>query len=378
VVGGAAKVGPGGAGVTLNMYIARRFLWLFVRVFAGFFTMMMMIDMIDELRNFNDPGITMGEAAVLALMNVPATIYQVLPLILILTAIGLFLGLSRSSELVVVRAAGRSGLSFLVSPILTAYAIGFFAVAVLNPIVAATSKRYDTLSAGHARGGSVLSMADGGLWLRQSGEDGQTVIHAERANLDGTELYDVTFLSFAKDGTPATRIMASGAKLEPGFWTITSGKSWPMDAANPEQSAATLPDGTAILTDLTKDRIRDSFGTPSAIGFWDLPAYIRRLEEAGFSARSHKVWFTMELAQPTLLAAMVLIAAGFTMRHARMARTSSLVLTALLCGFAVFFLRNFGQILGDNGDLPVVMAAWTPPIVATMLALGLLLHLEDG
>ena len=378
---GAAEDGQGpigGSGVTLNLYIARRFVWLFLRIFAGFFAMMTMIDMIEELRNFNDPAISLAEAAKLALMNVPATIYQVLPLILLLTAIGLFMGLARSSELVVVRAAGRSGLSFLLSPVLTALAIGVFAVTVLNPIVAATSKRYDALSAGHARGGSVLSMADGGLWLRQSSEDGQTVIHAERANLDGTELFDVTFLTFAKDGTPATRIMAKNARLEPGYWAVSGGKRWPMDAANPEQGAALIPDGTAILTDLTKDRIRDSFGTPSAIGFWDLPGYIQALEQAGFSARSHKVWFQIELAQPLLLAAMVLIAAGFTMRPARMARTSSLVLTALLCGFAVFFLRNFGQILGDSGQLPVYLAAWTPPIAATMLALGLLLHLEDG
>ena len=92
--------------MTLDLYIARRFAWLFVQVFAGFFAMMVIIDMIDELRSFDDPGISVGEAATLALMNVPATIYQVLPLILVLTAIGLFMGLSRSSELVVVRAAG--------------------------------------------------------------------------------------------------------------------------------------------------------------------------------------------------------------------------------------------------------------------------------
>jgi lipopolysaccharide export system permease protein len=61
-----------------------------------------------------------------------------------------------------------------------------------------------------------------------------------------------------------------------------------------------------------------------------------------------------------------------------MAKTGSLVLAALLCGFAVFFLRNFGQILGENGQLPVALAAWSTPIAATLLALGLLLHLEDG
>ncbi len=364
--------------MTLSLYFARRFLWLFFRVFAGFFGLMLMIDLVDQLRRFSDPGITLAEGMVLALTNVPSTIYQILPLILVLTAIGLFLGLSRSSELVVVRSSGRSGLAFLVAPVTAALIVGFLAVAVLNPIVAVTSKRYDILSDGHARGGSVLSVSDGGLWLRQGSKSGQIVIQAERANLDGTELYDVTFLSFAADGTPTTRIMSDLARLEPGFWTIVGGKSWPLTARNPEQAAVVLPDGTTIATDLTRDSIRDSFGTPSAVSFWDLPAYIKGLEQAGFSARSHKVWYQMELAQPLLLAAMVLIAAGFTMCHARMARTGALVLQALLCGFAVFFLRNLGQILGENGQLPVILAAWSPPVAAVMLALGLLLHLEDG
>jgi lipopolysaccharide export system permease protein len=362
----------------LNFYIARRFLWLFLRVFFGFFAIMLMIDVIDELRRFSDPGITLSEALVLALMNVPATVYRILPLIMVLSSIGLFLGLSRSSELVVVRAAGRSGLSFLLAPVVSAGLVGFVAVAVMNPVVAATSKRYDTLSSGHARGGSVLSISDAGLWLRQGNDTGQTVIQADRANLDGTELYDATFLTFAPDGRPATRIAARKAQLDPGFWMLSGAKEWPLSDNNPERNSRSLAEGTRLATDLTRDKIRDSFGTPSAISIWNLPSYIRGLERAGFSARSHQVWLQMELALPLFLVAMVLIAAGFTMRHARMARTGSLVLAALLAGFGVFFLRNFGQVLGENGQIPIVMAAWTPPVAATMLALGLLLHLEDG
>ncbi len=364
--------------MTLNLYIARRFLWLFLRVFAGFFSIMLMIDVIDELRRFSDPGISLSEALVLAFVNVPTSVYHILPLIMVLSAIGLFLGLSRSSELVVVRAAGRSGLSFLLAPVGTAILIGFVGVAVMNPIVAATSKRYDALSSGHARGGSVLSISDAGLWLRQGNEDGQTVIQADRANLDGTELYGATFLTFSRDGTPAVRISAEKAKLDPGFWVLEGAKQWPLADDNPERAAVHLAIGTKLATDLTRDKIRDSFGTPSAISFWELSAYIHGLERAGFSARSYQVWFQMELALPLLLVAMVLIAAGFTMRHARMAHTGTLVLMALLCGFAVFFLRNFGQVLGENGQIPIDLAAWTPPVAAAMLALGLLLHLEDG
>ena len=376
--------------MTLDRYIAWRFLWMFARVFAGFAAIMFTIDMIEQLRRFADPGISLREAGLLAAMNAPASLYRILPLILILSAIGLFVGLARSSELVVIRGAGRSGLRFLLAPLISALLVGAVAVAVFNPLVAATSKRYDALSSGHARGGSVLSVTEAGIWLRQGDASGQTVIHAARANLDGTLLFDPSFLIFDAEGKPLERIEAvtalleagarleAGASLEAGAWRLSGAKSWPLDHDNPERDAQILTDGASVATDLTRDKIRDGFGTPSAISIWNLPGYIAALDRAGFSARSHRVWFQMELALPLFLVAMVLIAAGFTMQHARAARTGSMVLLALLGGFSVFFLRNFGQVLGDNGQIPILVAAWTPPVAAALLALGLILHLEDG
>ena len=362
----------------LSFYVARKFLLLFAQVFAGFFALMVAIDMIDEVRKFANPGISLSEALLLAMMNVPQAIYRILPLIMILSAIGLFLSLARSSELVIVRASGRSGLRFLVGPTLTAFLIGVFAVTVLNPIVAATARRYETLKAGHTRGGQVLSVGEGGLWLRQGNAEGQMVIQAARANLDGTELYAVTFLTFDPAGTPLRRIEADSASLTPGAWTLGQARHWDLTLDNPERAAASLPEGQSVATDLTAAKIRDGFGKPEGISIWALPAYIRSLQNAGFSAKAHLVWFQSELALPLFLAAQVLIAAGFTMRHVRARRTGTYVLAALLSGFGVYFLRNFGRVLGENGQVPILAAAWTPAVAVFLLALTLLLHLEDG
>lgn len=365
--------------MTLSLYIARRFLGTVGRVFLIFFAILMLVDMIEQLRRFSGAGIGLAEAAQLSLMNVPQTLYRILPLILIMGAIANFLGLARSSELVVVRAAGRSGLRFLMTPLLVAVALGLLTVALFNPLVAATSKAYDAQrSALSQGGGSVLSVADTGLWLRQGAEDGQTVIQAARSNLDGTELFGVTFLGFDRNGLPTSRIEAETARLVSGAWELTGTKRWDLGAPNPELSAETASAPMSLPSDLTADRIRDSFGTPSAIAFWDLPGYIAALERAGFSARAYRLWFQMELAQPLLMAAMVLVAAGFTMRHVRFGGTGRMVLYALLSGFGIYFLRNFAQALGDSGQIPILIAAWSPPLAATMMALGLLLHLEDG
>ena len=365
--------------MTLSLYIARRFLGSVGRVFLAFLAILLLIDMIEELRRFSDAGIGLAVAGHLALLSVPDTMYRILPLIIVMGAIANFLGLARSSELVVVRAAGRSGLRFLVTPLVVSVALGLLAVALFNPLVAATSKAYDDMRSELTKGGrSVLSVADTGLWLRQGSGEGQTVIQAARSNLDGTELFGVTFLGFDQEGQPTRRIEAETAKLVAGAWQLTGTKTWDLAAPNPEQSAIRAEGPVALASDLTPERIRDSFGTPSAIGFWDLPGYIGDLERAGFSAQAYRLWYQMELALPMLMAAMVLVAAGFTMRHVRFGGTGKMVLYALLAGFGFFFLRNFAQALGDSGQIPILLAAWSPPVAAVMLSLGLLLHLEDG
>lgn len=365
--------------MTLSLYFARRFLGALLVVLSIFFGIMLLIGTIDELRGLAGRGAGVVTAVRLAALDVPDGLYRILPLIVVLAAIAMFIGLARSSELVVVRAAGRSGLRFLVAPVTTALIFGLMAVAVLNPLVAATTKLYETQQAAlMADGSNVLSVSANGLWLRQGGETGQTVIQAARTNEDGTELFGVTFLMHDPSGLPSERIEAQGARLEPGRWVLTGAKRWTLTDPNPESGSVRLPDGTGVPSDLTRERILDSFGAPSTIAFWALPAYIGGLERAGFSARAHEVWFQMELAHPLLLASMVLIAAGFTMRHARFGKTGTMVLFAVLAGFAIFFLRNFAQVLGVNGQIPVALAAWVPPVAAAMLALGLLLHLEDG
>ncbi|MDM7931023.1 LPS export ABC transporter permease LptG [Tabrizicola sp.] len=365
--------------MTLSLYIARRFLGTVGRVFLIFFAILMLVDMIEQLRRFSGAGVGLGDAARLSLLNVPQTLYRILPLILIMGAIANFLGLARSSELVVVRASGRSGLRFLLTPLAVAVALGLLTIALFNPLVAATSKAYDAeRSALSQGGGSVLSVADTGLWLRQGAEDGQTVIQAARSNLDGTELFGVTFLGFDDKGLPISRIEAQSARLVAGAWELTSTKSWDLRQPNPELAAIADAGKITLPSDLTAERIRDSFGTPSAIAFWDLPGYVADLERAGFSARAYQLWFQMELAQPLLMAAMVLVAAGFTMRHVRSGGTGRMVVYAMLSGFGIYFLRNFAQALGDTGQIPILVAAWSPPLAASLMALGLLLHLEDG
>ena len=212
--------------MTLHYYFSSRFLKSFSAVFAVFFVFMLLIDLVNQMRWLDD-SVSFRNVLLLATLNTPKSIYQILPLIMIISAVLLFANLNKSSEFIIARGAGQSSLTTLAGPILIAGLLGLIIIGLFNPIVASTSKYYIDLREEFDSGGrSVFSIGREGLWLRQGDSAGQTVIHAERTNFDGTKLYDVSLLNYTKDGGLNKRIEAKTASLQIGKWELKEAKTW--------------------------------------------------------------------------------------------------------------------------------------------------------
>ncbi|WP_323022445.1 LPS export ABC transporter permease LptG [Pararhodobacter sp.] len=366
--------------MTLGLYLVRRLALSFVLIGAVFFGMLLLFEVVEMMRRFGGSETPMREIVWLSMLRVPATFYQILPLLVILSSMALFLGLARSSELVVIRSAGRSAMRMLREPFLATLLFGALTVAALNPLAAAATRAYQARLAALQSPDqqAQISLEGSALWMRQGDERGQTVIRAQSVEPDGLGFRDVSFLLFERDtGVPLIRIEAESARLVPGRWLLTDAKRWDLSADNPERDAQTYL-SLEMESDLTGERIRESFSRAGTLSVWDLPGFIRALDRAGLSSRPHRAQFQAELALPMLMAAMLMVGAVLCFRHSRAGGAGLRILLTVLAGFALFFLRNFAQVLGENGQIPLSLAIWTPPIASMLLALGVLLHLEDG
>ncbi|KPQ08358.1 MAG: ABC-type lipopolysaccharide export system permease component LptG [Rhodobacteraceae bacterium HLUCCA12] len=365
--------------MTMGLYVVRRLAGTFAMIAAVFFGMLSLFEVFEVVRRFGDEA-DLATLLILSLLRVPSTFYQIMPLLMILSSMALFLSLARSSELVVMRSAGRSAKRILVEPILAVVLFGCVIVALLNPLATASTRLYQQRLEALQNPEMVaqISLSDSALWLRQGDSLGQTVIRAESVGPDGLTFSPITFLVFDRDtNAPLMRIEAERGTLEPGRWRLSTAKQWTLSDPNPEVTAQRY-DEVALETDLTPDRIRDSLAESGTISVWAMPEFIRAMERAGLSTRDHRAQFQAELALPLLMAAMMLIGAVLCLQHTRAGSASRRVLITVLAGFALFFLRNFAQVLGENGQIPVALAIWTPPVASMLLALGVLLHLEDG
>lgn len=365
--------------MTLNRYIMRAFLWAVLGVFAVLALVIILFSSVENLRRFGEGGASAGNILHVTLLQAPEVLYQVFPLVLLLASLVTFLRLARTSELVVIRASGVSALRLIAVPVVGAIVIAVGFIMVVNPFVAASIKRglvlQDEMS---GSGSSLLSFSKEGVWLRQADPGGgQTVIQAARTNQDGSILTRVRLHRFDAGGVPHALIEAPAARLTPGAWLLENATEW---RKQPDGRYIIVSSGARISlpTTLTGDEILDSFASPETVGFWELGRFIAQMEESGFSGQRHRLFLQSELAKPALYAAMVLIGAAFALRPQRFGQTGVMILLAVLAGFALYFLKDFSETLGGRGQIPLLVAAWTPPLAAILLALGLLLHLEDG
>jgi lipopolysaccharide export system permease protein len=358
---------------TLTLYIARKFASAVLIVCGALLALALSIDTADLFNHASERDMPADVVFAMALLKLPSLGMKLLPFAVLFGAILAFARLSRTHELVAARAAGVSVWQSLAPPVAVAVGLGVTATTALSPISASLLSQHARLEAKYVRGqASQLAVGATGLWLRQGDAGHQSVIHALRVSDQGTRLGDVIVFLYDGPDRLAGRIDAASAELRDRYWRLAD--TW---VSGPDGRPAAVP-SYDLPTDLTPARIQESFASPDTISFWDLPRFVAAAEEAGFTATRHRLHWYALIGLPLLFSAMVLLAASFSFRLARMGRIPQLVLAAALSGFAVYFLGDVTQALGISGILPAPLAAMAPAACALLIGLTLLFYEEDG
>jgi len=359
---------------TLGRYFAGRFVISAVGVFASIFLLLVLVDYIEMVRKTS--GLVSVSAITVAktsIYRVPQLLEKMMPFCVLIGAMTCYLALSRRLELVVARAAGVSAWQFMAPALASSIVLGSLATIAYNPMSAnlrELSKRMEAELFGSAPGGGIQDAS--GFWLNQVASDGQWIINAARSEQQGVRLTGLTVFKFDNDFQFKERIEAREATLEEGRWVFKSARRFSLGAPPVDQ------DSFFIATSLSPAQVRNSFSTPETVSFWQLPGYIRSSESSGFATAGYRLQFHKLIAQPFLLAAMVMLAASVSLRFFRFGGVQKMVLSGVGAGFLLYVLSKVTEDLSKAELMHPIAAAWLPVSVGGLTGFLALLYQEDG
>jgi len=359
---------------TLGRYFAGRFVISALGVFASIFLLLVLVDYIEMVRKTS--GLASASAIIVAetsLFRVPQLLEKMMPFCILIGAMTCYLALSRRLELVVARAAGVSAWQFISPALASAILLGVLATTAYNPMSAnlrELSKQMEAELFGSAPGGGIQDAS--GFWINQVNSDGQVIINAARSEQQGVRLTGLTLFRFDNDFQFKERIEAREATLEDGYWLFRAVRRYSLDAPPLEQ------DSFRLATSLTPAQVRNSFSTPETVSFWQLPSYIRSSESSGFATAGYRLQYHKLIAQPFLLAAMVMLAASVSLRFFRFGGVQKMVLSGVGAGFLLYVLSKVTEDLSKAELMHPIAAAWLPVLVGGLTGFLALLYQEDG
>ena len=363
---------------TLLVYLSRQF---FLNFLGWLTILLMVIYLIDTLelirRAASHPEVTFAQIAKMSFFQLPEVGQQLFQFAVLFGGLFTFWRLTRTSELVVLRAVGVSAWEFLMPAILVAVAIGVVKVTVINPIGSAFSAKFEQMDNTLLRGKtSTIDLSAGGLWLRQSAPDSYTIIHARNVDSSTWKLKDVSIYFLTNTDVLTGRLDAPDAALVGTNWEVNNGIF--NNPNQPDQPPAVIA-RTSIPTDITPEAIQDSFAKPDSLSFWTIPHYVQTMEATGISATPLRLHYQGLLADPLLFGGLVLMSAAASLRQTRRGGTILFVIaTGIVAAFSLFFLGNVVRALGESETIPLMLAAWTPAGLSLLGGIGALLYLEDG
>ncbi len=362
---------------TLDRYLLREWLRVFLVTLLGFPILVIVIDLTDKMDQYLSRGLKPLTVALSYVFDLPEKMFLVLPVAVLFATVFTVGSLGRHSELT---AAKASGISFhrLVRPLFLAAAASFIMGLVLGEIApVSTAKRLELLGEKAVQSlpmrDNFVYRADGGWVYAVRGLDlrarQMTDLMLEREG-SGVDYPTIVLAAQRAVYSDTSKKRMSRAPL--AHWTLYQGALRYLEGSDPVGEVAFEFD--SLVSRTLRETPADLLAQPKApdeMRYIELRRYIDALARSGSNAKKLQVELALKIAIPCICLLIALFGAPLAISTPKSGAAWG-VAASLATTFIVLLMFQLAKAVGSGGVLPPVLAAWFPNLLVAVAAVYLL------
>jgi lipopolysaccharide export system permease protein len=309
-------------------------------------------------------GYTVTEAAKFVALNLPSSIFDLLP---VSALIGALLGLgnlARGSELVVMRASGVSTVWFCAWLGLAGLLLGAL-MFVLGEFVAPPLQKYAMQLKVFSKYSEFSFAGDRGTWVR----DGDTIISVDQQSAS-MRYGGVQLFHFDAQRRLLLVGRAEAASLDAtNRWQLENYTETRFTSGGTETGRFPVKE---VRSSLSADLLGLAVVEPDSMALRDIVAYVRHLRNNDLDTRGFETALWSRIARMSALLLVVILALPFALGPMRASGQGARIVVGILIGAAYVLMSRTLESSGQLFDLPPWLIGWIPTAALGALT-GLLL-----
>ncbi len=347
----------------LHQYILKKFIVnLFVAI-SGWIVIFIIINMIEKVSTFIDHDATIQQFFLYYLYFIPYIISLTLPIAMLLAVLFAVSNLAQHNEVIAQLSAGISLYKILSPLFIAAFCISILA-GIFNEYIVPSSNenRLDLLRYEIENNTRNRGKFRNHIYVQDTETRKMYIKYFNGKKNEGKEISLQTF----SGSVMVERIDAKRMNWKDSSWVLHEASLRRFE--NDEEQIFQIADTTIMDSRIEPQNLIRVQKKPEEMSFAELNIFIRELSEIGANPRKWLVERHLKIALPFANLIVVLIGAPFASRKRRGGTGLSFGLS-LLISFSFFIIIRFGQVLGHQGTLEPLLAAWLGNLI--FLGLGL-------
>jgi lipopolysaccharide export system permease protein len=369
---------------TVRRLLYRQILSNVAFVTLAFLALFLFFDLVDELQKIGKDSYQLHDALLSVALQVPAHLYDLFPITLLIGSISALARLAQSSEFTILRTAGLGpgrALALLGSLGLAASVLTL----VLGEWVSPWAEQQMAQHKAKFEDRQSVSLGKSGAWLReQTGSAGkglQVTVNVGAA-LGDRHFQSVRIFEFNDQGQMISRIVAREAVVEPQGKQASRWQLKDVHETRWIQAPSTLPDkvGQVMAHEShLAERQWDSSLSPQVIAASVLPIdtmttqalwrYTQHLARNAQAAQKYELQFWKKAFAPLACLVMMSLALPFAYLQARSGGMSLKIFGGVMLGISFVLANHISSHLGLLHQWQPWLAALLPSLIYTLMAM---------
>lgn len=356
----------------IKKYVVKEFLKIFLLCLAAVVCLYLVVDIFERLNSFIHYRAPLGLAVLYFIFKIPNIIFQVTPVVILLTTLFTLGTMARYNELTAMRASGISLLQIVMPVIALSGLIGAALVVADEVIVSPARYQAEQIKEVHIkkRQRQTFFKKDQ-LWYH----NGDRIYYVKKFDPDMDILRGVTILTFNSQFGLVSRLDSA--------WAQWQGDSWRFY----QVSLKSFSDGKVIQENTYPERVIAIPETPQTfkavekkaeeMSFSELRRLARKVKEQGYDATKLRADMHAKLSFPLSSLVMVFLGIPFALKTGRSKGIALGVGISLFISFVYWLTFSLSLALGRAGALPPFVATWLANALFLLLALWLYLNVRQ-
>jgi lipopolysaccharide export system permease protein len=351
-------------------YLIKKFLGKFSKITLIFFSISIILGMLDEINFFKDMDISFYYPYFLTLLNVPITLFEIFPFIFLLTTQFLFFDIFKNDELSLLKTNGLSNLKIIKNFFFLAILIGIINIVIYYNIASALKFHYSNIKNNLSNDNKYLAVANNsGLWIKDEIENRKIIIKAEK--IKNQFLLEVVINEFDSNFDLIRTIKSKRIDINKFDWIVY----------NPSISIdnITKDDYEKInyLTSFNSQKINSLFSNVSTLSLNKLFDVKKDYEKLGYSSDEIKLHLLKLGTTPIFYGLITLFSAIVMFSFPKNMSLLFYAIIGILISVIIYYMNYMFISLGISGRIPISFSIFFPLFLISILSIIGLININE-